>query len=405
MRNSLLKFTIPVFLISLFFPLRVEAGPETKSYFLKFGTMAPQESAWTEIPKQVLVPLIHEMWGDRLKLTIYYGGAMGDDDDIIRKINLGQLQGCCCTNQGTVKAVPELSVFSLPLLFQSYEEVDYVVRKLRGRLQQLYEDRGLYPLFFIDTGFLYYFSREDPSSMEKIRSHRVFSWFGEIQNDTFNALGISPIPVAITELSSSISTGLTNGGAGPASWLLATQMYPYINYVLDPPLFYGPSTGFIDKKSMDKITADLEKHPEEFAKFQKSFSEFKNTVEANAFLDRQNVKNDLSRAAGKKIIGWLKNQRFEKPSDVQALLFGVFREAEPVWVQSVRGFEADCFNGFFQRGMKKVKLQEKDFQELQNPSRKIWQQFSGQKYPERLLSEILNSLSEFRGGNNPGFTN
>ena len=87
LRNSLLKITLPVFLISLLAPLRAGAGPETKSYSLKFGTMAPLESAWTEIPKQVLVPLIHQMWGEKLKLTIYYGGAMGDDDDIIRKIN------------------------------------------------------------------------------------------------------------------------------------------------------------------------------------------------------------------------------------------------------------------------------------------------------------------------------
>jgi len=397
-----LNFKSIAAIVCIFFLFPLRAGAESKPYSLKFGTMAPLESAWTEIPKQVLVPLIHQMWGEKLKLTIYYGGAMGDDDDIIRKIKLGQLQGCCCTNQGTVQAVPELSVFSLPLLFQSYDEVDYVVRKLRGRIQSLYEDRGLYPLFFIDTGFLYYFSREDSSTIEKIRSHRVFSWFGEMQNATFNALGINPIPVVITELSSSISTGLTNGGAGPASWLLATQMYPYINYVLDPPLFYGPSTGFIDKKSMDKIIADLEKNPEQFKIFQKYFVEFKNTVEAKAFLDRLNIKNELNRAAGEKIIAWLKNQRFEKPSDVQTLLFGVFHEAEPIWVQSVRSFETDCLNGFFQRGMKKVKLPESDFQELQNTSRKIWQKFSGQQYPEWLLSDILNLLSEFRTEKNPG---
>lgn len=117
------------------------------------------------------------------------------------------------------------------------------------------------------------------------------------------------------------------------------------------------------------------------------------------------MKNDLSRAAGKKVIGWLKNQGLEKPSDVQALLFGVFREAEPIWVQSVRSFETDCLDGFFQRGMKEVKLQEKDSLDLLNASREIWQKFSGQKYPEWLLSEILNLLDEFRAGKNPGFPN
>lgn len=380
------------------FPAGLSAGPETDNaaYTIKFGTMAPSQSAWTDLPVKLLIPIVHDMFGNKIRLVVYYGGTMGDDSDIIRKIKLGQLHACCCTNQGTVKAVPELSVLTLPLLFRSYGEVDYVLAKLRGPIESLFEDRGFYLLFIVDTGFLYFFSKNDCSTLAAIQEHRVFSWFGEIQLETFKQLDIHPIPVAIPELPSSISSGVTDAGTGPASWLLATQMYSHVHYALDLPLFYGPSTGFISKKEVDKFIQDIEKHPETFIALQKHFSSFIRNLKPESYLDNLGVKEKTYREAGMDVLSWLQRQELGVPADVSALMFGIFRKAEKAWLSSIRNFEKECFQGFAKRGMKRVPLASEDHARFQKSAQTVWEKYSGTIFPEWLLQDILAALEEYR---------
>jgi hypothetical protein len=358
--------------------------------------MSPADSAWTEIPNKILIPLVNSMFGNKLKLVVYYGGIMGDDQEILEKIKEGKLDACSCTNQGTVKVVPDLSVLTLPLLFQSYDEIDFVTQKLRKYIETRFEEQGFKLLFIIDTGFLYFFSKDNPSTFEKMRTQKVFSWFGEIQERTFNYLGINPISITIPELAPSISKSMTNAGAGPASWLLATQMYPYMKYVLEEPLFYGPSTGFISKRKLDFITSDLRAKPAEFSGIQRSFSAFQNSVAAESYLERKGIRDEKLRKVGRELISWIKQQKLESPEQVSEIIFRIFRESEAAWLRSIREFEAECFRGFFARGMKKARLEESDRRTLLLATGRVWDEFSGQLYPSTLLSGIKDRLIQYR---------
>ncbi|MCX5867424.1 MAG: TRAP transporter substrate-binding protein DctP [Proteobacteria bacterium] len=387
-----------VFSLILIFPSRLpaEVNSEKPPYQIKFGTMSPADSAWTEIPNKILIPLVNSMFGNKLKLVVYYGGIMGDDQEILEKIKEGKLDACSCTNQGTVKVVPDLSVLTLPLLFQSYDEIDFVTQKLRKYIETRFEEQGFKLLFIIDTGFLYFFSKDNPSTFEKMRTQKVFSWFGEIQERTFNYLGINPISITIPELAPSISKSMTNAGAGPASWLLATQMYPYMKYVLEEPLFYGPSTGFISKRKLDFITSDLRAKPAEFSGIQRSFSAFQNSVAAESYLERKGIRDEKLRKVGRELISWIKQQKLESPEQVSEIIFRIFRESEAAWLRSIREFEAECFRGFFARGMKKARLEESDRRTLLLATGRVWDEFSGQLYPSTLLSGIKNRLIQYR---------
>ena len=207
------------------------ASPEGKIYEIRFGTMAPRDSAWTEMANQLLIPLVHDMFQRKLKLLVYFNGVKGDDDEILEQIRRGELDACSCTNQGTVNAVPELAVLTLPMLFRSYDEVDYIIGKLRKYIETTFEKQGFKLLFMVDTGFLYFFGRNDVSTLDSIRDQKIFYWFGDIQKRTFNSLGITPTYIGVPELTNAIISGKANAGSGPASWLLATQMYPFMKYV------------------------------------------------------------------------------------------------------------------------------------------------------------------------------
>ncbi len=372
------------------------AGP----YVITFGTMSPANSVWSEMADKLITPFFNEMFGRRMKLITYFGGTQGDDDGIVDKIRAGKLDGCFCTNQGTVKAVPEMSVLSLPTLFRNYDEVDFIQGKLRRYIESAYEKQDLVLLFLIDTGFLYFFSVRDPSSLNSIRQDKIFSWFGEIQEKSFLALGLDSFPVPVPELADSIVTGKTNAGAGPAPWLLATQTNTYVHYYLDFPWFYGVSTGFLEKKALDRIIESLKRNPREFELLKKQFEKFQGEVTEESIFAKLGLKEKHLLGAARKLVTWSKSLKLESPDDLPGILVGIFRVPEKDWSQSIREFETQCLDGFEKRGMKKVRLAESDRARLFLTTARVWEEFADRLYPAALLSGITDRLTQFRAGQN-----
>jgi len=77
----------------------------------------------------------------------YYGGTMGDDLDIIAKMRNGQLQGGGFSGWGMAMACPNMAIMELPLLFNNYNEVEYVYSKIRPRLNKWFEKTDI--TFFV----------------------------------------------------------------------------------------------------------------------------------------------------------------------------------------------------------------------------------------------------------------
>lgn len=377
---------------------RARADSGTGPYVITFGTLSPPNSVWSEMADKLITPFFNEMFGRRMKLVFYFGGTQGDDYEIVDKIRAGKLDGCFCTNQGTSQVVPEMSVLSLPNLFRNYDEVDFIQGKLRRYIESAYERQDLVLLFLIDTGFFYFFSVRDPSSLNSIRQFKIFSWFGEIEEKSFLALGINSFPIPVPELADSIITGKTNAGAGPAPWVLATQTNTYINYFLDFPWFYGVSTGFVDKKALNRIIESLNRNPGEFELLKKQFEKFQNEATEESILKNLGLKEKHLILAARKLVPWSKSLKLESPNDLLGILVGVFRVPERDWTQSIREFEAQCLDGFEKRGMKKVKLAESDRARLFLATTRVWEECAGRLYPAALLSGIKDRLTQFRAG-------
>lgn len=89
---------------------------------LSIGTLAPPGTPWINIPEKVLLPRIAKLSNKKVVIKVYGGGVMGEDTDILRKMDIGQLSGCGCTALGILAASPETAVFLLPGFFRNYKE-------------------------------------------------------------------------------------------------------------------------------------------------------------------------------------------------------------------------------------------------------------------------------------------
>jgi TRAP-type C4-dicarboxylate transport system substrate-binding protein len=208
----------------------------------KVGTLTPKGVGWAKQFEKIMLPAIHTATGNDLDVKIYWGGIMGDDEDIIAKMRAGQLQAAGITGQGAVIACPEFATVELPFLFRNYAEVDYVRERLFPELDRLMQQRGFKLLLWLDQDFDQIYSvkwRFD--NVEDFKKAKIMTWYGPLEEHLLKSLGASPIPVDIPELVPSLRQGVADTLIAPGLWMIATQLYPAVKYMVPIKLRYSPA--------------------------------------------------------------------------------------------------------------------------------------------------------------------
>src|SRR5512139_3345063 len=118
----------------------VAAEPAFK---LRVATVAPRGSSFHQH-----FQAMGEQWksapGGGVMLDIY-PGTQGGEPTIVRRMNprVAQLDGAMLTGIGLQLIEPDVTALQLmPMMFRSWEEVDYVRERLRPRLEKKLADKG-----------------------------------------------------------------------------------------------------------------------------------------------------------------------------------------------------------------------------------------------------------------------
>ena len=115
---------------------------------LKIATLVPEGSKWMFALKTAGAEIEAQTDG-RVKLKLYGGGVQGSDQNVIRKIRVGQLHGFTTTGGGLSALHRDAGLYSLPLVFNNVEEATYVRARMDGHLRQAplrIEDRARHAL-------------------------------------------------------------------------------------------------------------------------------------------------------------------------------------------------------------------------------------------------------------------
>ncbi len=125
---------------------------------VKLATLAPRGS---EIMKNMesLNREIRLKTGNEVGFKIFYGGVQGDENEVLRKVRMGQLQGGTFTGHGLGQIVPQVRVMELPYFYWNYGEVDYVRSHLYKTMEKLFKEKGYVVIGWNDVGFIYNFSK------------------------------------------------------------------------------------------------------------------------------------------------------------------------------------------------------------------------------------------------------
>ena len=317
-----------------------EAKKNAKNIW-KAATLAPDGVGWAVHVKEMLVPAVTKISNGELYLDIYWGGIMGDEEDYIAKMRIDQLQATGVTGCGGAMICPETSVISLPFLFKDYNEVDYVLPRLRPSLEKLFIEQGFKMLVLTDEDFTKVYSvKYKFNTLDDFTNSRFITWYGPMEAALLKTLGASPIPVNVPEITASMRAGVCDSFIAPAIWVVGSQLYTVLKHVNPINLRYSPVYIIVTLKAWNQLSDAYEK----------------------AFI-----------------------------AEVAKL--------EHIFSQKIRESNEKCYNAMVKYGVKEVVMSDEETEIIRKKVMPLWNELAGdgkdKLYPKELLDEITGYLDEY----------
>ena len=201
---------------------------------IKMGTLAPDGSPWHQT-----LQLMGERWrkisGGQVKLVIYPGGVLGDEPDMVNKMRIGQIHAAGLSGAGLSGIEPGVMALQIPMMFDSYEELDYVRERARPRLERMVEAHGYIVLNWGDVGWVHFFTTQPASRLADMRRMKLFTWAGG-DNETlelWKANGFRAVPLAATDILTGLQTGLIEAVPTTPLYALLNQSFGIARNMID----------------------------------------------------------------------------------------------------------------------------------------------------------------------------
>ncbi len=247
------KYFINILLIFLF-----TSQLMGKKTIIKMATLAPEGTEW----HGMLVEM-GQKWKDAtdgtVELRIYPGGVVGDERDMIRKIRIGQIHAAAVTTEGLSELNPDIYSLIIPMLFDDWDDVDWIRERLEDDLVAGIEKSGFKLLTWTDIGWVHWFTKDLMILPEDLKGMKIFNWAGEFKTlQLWKSGGFHAVQLASIDILSGLQTGLINAIGTNPMVSLASQWFGLANHMLD--MRWGLLTGgiVIDKRVWEEI--DLEYH-------------------------------------------------------------------------------------------------------------------------------------------------
>lgn len=325
------KIFLLLMLVVLIFSKNVSAES------IKLALIAPDGSTWANVMKQMCEELKTKTQG-RWDCKIYAGGVAGDEQIVIKKMQIGQIDAAGFTGVGLGEIYPPIRVFELPFMFKNAGEVDYVVDKLKPEIKSGFLSKGYEFLGWAEGGFVNIFSNTPIKSLKDLNGVKMWMWQGDpLAKKMFETLGVVPVPLPVPDVLMALQTKMINGVYAPPLGAIAMQWFSKTKYMSDARLVNSIGALLITKRAFDRMT------PQDQTVLQEVTDKYcKKLVE-------------LTRADNEKSITTLKGA-----------------------------------------GIEVVKVDDASLSELVEKSKSVWNALAGALYPKELLDKVAAYVDEYR---------
>ena len=220
---------------------------------IKLGTLAPANTPW----HYRLFELASE-WSNisdgEINIKVFPGGIAGSEEDMVRKMRLGQLQAAALSILGTGRIYSGARALSWPRLIRTPHEADFVVKEVSWFLNQEMEKRGFVSPIWSLIGWAHIFSRHPVKKNADLMDQKLHVSDNHAKEiKAWQRAGFNVVPLPTTEIMLALQSGMIDAYISSPTAAIAFQWFgitPHMNSMQYAPLF---ATLVVSKKTWEKI--------------------------------------------------------------------------------------------------------------------------------------------------------
>jgi len=205
------------------------AGPS----LVKVATIAPKGSIYHRV-LQEMGEAYQRASGPGARFVIYPNSIQGTEADTVRRMRVGQLHASMLTVVGLTQIDRSVAALQfMPMMFRSWDELDYVREKLRPELEAKLAAKGFVVLIWGEGGWVQFFSKDDIARPEDYRQSRIFAWSGDmVQASVMKSQGFRPVSIPLSDILPALETGMIDTVPVAPLWALIGQFDRITRYML-----------------------------------------------------------------------------------------------------------------------------------------------------------------------------
>ncbi len=240
--------------------LGVRTGAEEAEFELRFGTLAPDNTPWSNILKD-FKKRVQKDSKQRVKVKLFLGGSLGDERAMLEKMQYGQLTGGGFSTGGISTRVPELQILEIPFLFRDAREADYILDTvLLEYMTRRFADEGLFLYVWAENGWLDFGAKTKPLLRAgDCKGLKFFAQESDVQIAFYKAIGAPATTLPVTEVLNSLQTGMIEAYSSTPIYAAGAQWFTQTRFWLDSDHMYQPAAVVFQMEFWNKLPEDLKK--------------------------------------------------------------------------------------------------------------------------------------------------
>ncbi|NBB89600.1 MAG: C4-dicarboxylate ABC transporter [Spirochaetes bacterium] len=236
--------------------LAVSAG-SASAFTLKIASAAPESSPWGRALNRIAADW-REISGGQVTLQIFHNGIAGEQNDIIRKMRIGQIQGALFTSDALALLSDEVFALSAPVLIRSDEELDYVFDRLRPDIEESIEGNQFEVIGWSKAGWVNFFANEPITRPGDLKDLALAVADDQPQTArAFRRMGYEVVPVRQNALLTSLNSGMIDAFYASPIAAAGFQWFARAQNMLD--LDVAPFLGsfIVTQRSWRRVSEDI----------------------------------------------------------------------------------------------------------------------------------------------------
>jgi TRAP-type C4-dicarboxylate transport system substrate-binding protein len=234
---------------------------------LKVAVVAPEDTAWANNLKKFAKDIKKHTKGE-VNMKIYFGGVMGDEPDVLRKIRVGQLQGGIFTGKTLGEINGDVRVIEIPYtFFDDRNKALNALDQMTPYFNKRFLDNQFVNLGFFELGMIYFISVKETKKLSDLKGQKIWTWQGDdLVTSVIKNMNLISVPLPLTDVLGSLSTGMVQAAYAPPLGIVALQWYTKVKYLIDFPLAFSVGAMLIKDSAWKKISPEHQKYIQETAK-------------------------------------------------------------------------------------------------------------------------------------------